>query len=152
MLALLYCAFALTGILTALPGPWLPILSKKWMLTDAQAGSLIAAQFLGNALGCCFAIRKLRSSLLFGLAFLMFGTGGLAFLHWPILQAGFFCCGIGLGLTIPATNLLIANLSSQRRAISLNLLNCVWGIGAILCPALVLIGKSLVRLKAWFSL
>ena len=143
MLALLYCAFALTGILTALPGPWLPILSKKWMLTDAQAGSLIAAQFLGNALGCCFAIRKLRSSLLFGLAFLMFGTGGLAFLHWPILQAGFFCCGIGLGLTIPATNLLIANLSSQRRAISLNLLNCVWGIGAILCPALVLIGQKL---------
>ncbi len=142
-LVLLYCAFALTGILTALPGPWLPILSKKWMLTDAQAGSLIAAQFLGNALGCCFAIRRLRSSVLFGLAFLMFGAGGLAFLHWPILQAGFFCCGIGLGLTIPATNLLIANLSSQSRAISLNLLNCVWGVGAILCPALILIGQKL---------
>ncbi len=143
LLAFLYCAFASTGILTALPGPWLPILSKRWMLTDAQAGSLIAAQFLGNALGCCFAIRRLRSSVLVGLAFLMLGTLGMAFLHWPTLQAGFFCCGIGLGLTIPATNLLIANLSSKRRAISLNLLNCVWGIGAILCPALVLIGQKL---------
>lgn len=143
MLPLLYCAFALTGILTALPGPWLPILSKKWMLTDAQAGSVIAAQFLGNTIGCCFAIRRLRSSLLFGLALLMLGTYGLAFLHWPSLQVGFFCCGIGLGLTIPATNLLIASLSSQRSAISLNLLNCVWGVGAISCPALVLLGQKL---------
>lgn len=143
MLPLLYCAFALTGILTALPGPWLPMLSKKWILTDAQAGSVIAAQFLGNTIGCCFAIRRLRSSLLFGLALLMLGSCGLAFLHWPSLQVGFFCCGLGLGLTIPATNLLIANLSSQRSAISLNLLNCVWGMGAISGPALVRLGQEL---------
>lgn len=141
LLVLLCCVFALTGVLTALPGPWLPILSKKWALTDSQAGSVIAAQFLGNAIGCFFAVRKLRSSLFLGLALMLLGTCGLVFLHWPDLRAGFFCYGIGLGLSIPATNLLVAALLPARRAVSLSLLNCVWGVGAISCPTLILIAQ-----------
>jgi FHS family glucose/mannose:H+ symporter-like MFS transporter len=141
LLVLLYCVFALTGVLTALPGPWLPILSKKWMLTDTQTGSVIAAQFLGNMIGCVFAVRKLRSSLFLGLALMLLGTCGLAFLRWPALRVGFFCYGIGLGLSIPATNLLVATLLPARRAVSLSLLNCVWGVGAISCPTLIQIAQ-----------
>src|SRR5947207_2896260 len=141
LLILLYCVFALTGVLTALPGPWLPILAKKWMLTDTQAGSVIAAQFLGNTIGCFFAVRKLRSSLLLGLAMMSLGTCGSVFLRWPDLLICFFCSGIGLGLSIPATNLIVATLLPIRRAVSLSLLNCVWGVGAISCPVLVLIAQ-----------
>jgi fucose permease len=143
LLVLLYCVFAITGVLTALPGPWLPILARKWMLTDTQAGSVIAAQFLGNMIGCFFSVRKLRSSLLFGLTLMFLGTCGFVFLHWPNLRGCFFCYGIGLGLSIPATNLIVATLHPARRAASLSLLNCVWGVGAISCPVLVLIAQRL---------
>jgi FHS family glucose/mannose:H+ symporter-like MFS transporter len=141
LLVLLYCVFALTGVLTAIPGPWLPILSKKWMLTDTQAGSVIAAQFLGNMIGCFFAVRKLRLSLLLGLALMLLGTCGSVFLRWPNLLVGFFCYGSGLGFSIPATNLIVVTLRPARRAVSLSLLNCVWGVGAVSCPVLILIAQ-----------
>ncbi|HEV2961396.1 MAG TPA: MFS transporter [Candidatus Angelobacter sp.] len=148
LLVLLYCVFALTGVLTALPGPWLPILAKKWMLTDTQAGSVIAAQFLGNTIGCFFAVRNLRSSLFLGLAMMLLGTCGAVFLRWPDLLICFFCYGIGLGLSIPATNLIVATLLPARRAVSLSLLNCVWGVGAISCPVLVLIAQRFGSMDA----
>jgi fucose permease len=143
LLVLLYSIFVLTGVLTVLPGPWLPILTQKWMLTDTQAGSVVAVQFLGNMAGCLFAVRNLRSSLFFGLALMSLGACSFTFLHWSSLLAGFLCYGFGLGLTIPATNLLVATLLPARRAISLNLLNGVWGAGAVSCPLLVLLAQKI---------
>src|SRR5205085_5489736 len=95
----------------------------------------------GNTIGCFFAVRKLRSSLLLGLAMMLLGTCGSAFLRRPDLLVCFFCYGIGLGLSIPATNLIVATLLPARRTVSLSLLNCVWGVGAISCPVLVLIAQ-----------
>jgi fucose permease len=117
------------------------------MLTDSQAGSVIAAQFLGNTIGCFFAVRKLRSSLLLGLAMMLLGTCGSVFLRWPDLLVCFLCYGIGLGLSIPATNLIVATLFPARRAVSLGLLNSVWGVGAISCPVLVLIAQRLASME-----
>jgi fucose permease len=63
VIILLYLAFIFTGVLTALPGPFLPFLLKRWGLTDAQAGSIIAAQFPANMIGALFANRNLRISI-----------------------------------------------------------------------------------------
>ncbi len=51
--------------------------------------------------------------------------------------AAIFCLGIGLGFIIPATNMMVAEINPERSASSLNLLNLVWGLGALLCPPLV---------------
>src|SRR5258707_955252 len=104
VMVLLYISFALTGVLTALPGPLLPIMLKGWMLTDAQGGSIIAAQFFASMTGALFANRNLRTSLFLGLLLMAVGTFGLAVLPWPRLLITVSCYGLGLGMTIPAIN------------------------------------------------
>ena len=148
MMIVLYSAFILTGILTALPGPLLPILLKRWVLTDAQAGSIVAAQFLSNMLGAIFANRNLRISILVGLATMAAGTFGLAVLPWPYFLMAVVCYGVGLGLAIPAINLTVAARQSERRAASLAMLNGVWGIGAISSPALIFLAQRFASINA----
>jgi fucose permease len=142
VMVLLYISFAFTGILTALPGPLLPIMLKGWILTDAQGGSIIAAQFFASMIGALFANRNLRTSLLLGLVLMAVGTFGLAVLPWPLLRIAVFCYGLGLGMTMPAINLTIAARYVDSRAASLSILNCVWGVGAISCPALVFVAQK----------
>ncbi|MCU1308547.1 MAG: transporter, major facilitator family [Acidobacteriaceae bacterium] len=142
VMVLLYLSFALTGVLTALPGPLLPILLKGWTLTDAQGGSIIAAQFFASMTGALFANRNLRTSLLMGLFLMALGTFGLAVLPWPHLRIAVSCYGLGLGMTMPAINLTIAARYVDSRAASLSVLNCIWGVGAISCPALVFVAQK----------
>jgi len=142
VMILLYLAFVLTGVLTALPGPLLPILLKRWALSDAQAGSIVAAQFLANMVGALFANRNLHASMVVGLGTMAIGTFGLTVLPWPYLPAAMVCYGLGLGLSIPAINLTVAASNSKNRAASLSILNSVWGIGAISCPALMFIAEK----------
>jgi FHS family glucose/mannose:H+ symporter-like MFS transporter len=145
---LLYFSFAITGVLTALPGPLLPILLKAWTLTDAQGGSIIAAQFFASMTGALFANRNLRTSLLLGLVLMAVGTFGLAVLPWPLLRFAVSCYGLGLGMTIPAINLTIAARYVDSRAASLSVLNCIWGVGAISCPALVFVAQKFVSTRS----
>ena len=49
--ATLYAAFVLTGIVTTLLGPVLPVLVSWWGLDDGDAGVLFVAQFAGSMLG-----------------------------------------------------------------------------------------------------
>jgi len=45
--------------------------------------------------------------------------------------------GAGLGLAVPAANLLVAEVNPGRRSAALNLLNFSWSVGAVACPFLV---------------
>jgi fucose permease len=56
--------------------------------------------------------------------------------------------GVGMGLTIPTTNLLVSELNPRRRAAALNFVNLAWGLGAVLCPFLVA-GLDHLRHLAW---
>jgi fucose permease len=47
------------------------------------------------------------------------------------------CYGLGLGLTIPACNLLVAELNPGRRTAAVSLLNFSWTLGAVACPFLL---------------
>lgn len=148
LLALLYLAFALTGVLTALPGPLLPILLQRWTLTDAQGGAIIAAQFLAGLIGALFANRDRSQSILMGLTLMALGTLGLAYLAWPFLLVAVAGYGLGLGLSIPAINLKVAERNADSRAASLSLLNCFWGAGAVSCAALVFVAQRFASIRA----
>jgi FHS family glucose/mannose:H+ symporter-like MFS transporter len=53
---------------------------------------------------------------------------------------GVFCIGaygFGLGIAVPAANLLVAEVNPRRRSATLNLLNFCWSAGAVSCPFLV---------------
>lgn len=148
----LYTVFALTGLLTALPGPLLPILLQRWRLTDAQGGAIVAAQFMAGLAGALVANRDRRLSLLVGVAAMAAGTFGLAFLPWPYLIAAIFGYGLGLGLAIPAINLTIAERNASSRAASLSLLNCVWGLGAVSATAVIFIAQKFSSVRTVLTL
>src|SRR6266850_6387170 len=139
---LVHAAFVLTGVMTTLLGPMLPVFSARWVLSDSQAGYLFTAQFATSILGVAVSSVLVhrygyRLTLVFGLGFMAVGAGALARASWTVGLVSVCVYGFGLGLTIPTANLLIAELHPDRRAAALNLLNFSWGIGAVCCPFVV---------------
>lgn len=145
--AMAHAAFVPTGMVTVMLGPLLPLLAARWSLNDAQAGYLITAQFLGSLLGT-FASGLLlprlgfRSSVAVGQILMALGVAGLISAGFGLGGAAIFCYGVGIGITIPAGNLMVAEIEPRRRSANLNLLNFSWSAGAIACPlALSLLQK-----------
>jgi MFS transporter, FHS family, glucose/mannose:H+ symporter len=140
--ALLHSGFVLTGVVNTMLGPLLPVLSTRWRLTDTQAGLLFTSQFAGSMLGVAASSfitprSGSRLSLVAGLGMMALGTGALELGTWRLGSILAFVFGIGLGLTIPTTNLLVSELNPSRRAAALNLVNFSWGMGAVGCPLVV---------------
>src|SRR5579863_5414471 len=137
-----YASFVPIGITNVLLGPLLPILSARWSLNYSQAGALINVQYVASTIavalsgvlaarwGFRFAIKTGLLLMSAGVGLLLAGPKGLG-----------VCCiaayGGGLGLTVPAANLLVAEVNPGRRSATLNILNFCWSTGAVSCPFLV---------------
>ena len=139
--AVAHAAFVPTGIATVLLGPILPALSARWSLSDAQAGEFFTAEFLASTLGVVLSgalVPRLgyKSVIVLGLIFMAAGIGVLPMGSRLLGMAAVAGYGMGLGLTIPACNLLVAELNPGRRAAAVSLLNFSWTVGAVACPFL----------------
>lgn len=135
-------AFLPTGILTTLLSPMLPILSKRWMLTDAQVGNFFPIQFLSQLAGVLLSGYMLarvgfRTVFLSGLLLMAAGTSTLFLGTMSLGMASVAVYGLGLGLIIPTTNLMAAEVTTGSRAAAVSLLNFFWGVGAVLGSLLV---------------
>jgi FHS family glucose/mannose:H+ symporter-like MFS transporter len=138
----LHAAFFISGIATVLIGQVLPILSAKFALNDQQTAGFFPAQFAGSVTGTVltnwFGKRGKFLAASFAGCFLMAaGVILLNFGSFGICLAGFFINGIGIGLTLPAINMLILELTTERTAAALSVLNFFWGFGAILSQPFV---------------
>jgi fucose permease len=120
----------------------LPTLSARWDLNYSQAGALFTAQYLASTLavalsGWLVSRWGFRFAIKTGLLLMSAGVGLL--LAGPKVL-GIVCIGAygaGLGLAVPAANLLVAEVNPGRRSATLNLLNFCWSAGAVACPFLV---------------
>ena len=145
-------AFLPTGILQTLLGPMLPILIMRWALNDTQAGYLFLVQFLASLVGVQFSgflLARLgyRPAFLSGLLLMAGGAAGLYLGSAWLGMASVATFGLGLGLIVPADNLLIAEIGSASgspsgskdgsRASAVSLLNFFWGVGAVFCSLMV---------------
>ncbi|HEX7422369.1 MAG TPA: MFS transporter [Terriglobales bacterium] len=139
-------AFLPTGILTTLLGPMLPILIARWAMNDTQAGNLFLVQFLASLVGVqlsgvLLARLGFRPAFLSGLLLMACGVATLYMGSLWLGLASVAAYGLGLGLIIPADNLLIAEIGSgsglSSRAGAVSLLNFFWGVGAVLCSLMV---------------
>ncbi|MCU1305062.1 MAG: transporter, major facilitator family [Candidatus Sulfotelmatobacter sp.] len=100
------------------------------------------AQFGGSMLGVwgsssLMTRRHHRISLMFGLALMAWGSVMLLAATWVSGIFATFTFGVGLGFTIPTTNLLVSELNPEKRAASLSLVNFSWTIGAAVSPFLI---------------
>lgn len=142
LLILLHLVFFVSGILTVLIGQVLPIMAGGFALTDLQAGYYFPAQFSGSILGTLatgWFGRRNNFVLATAIGCLCMAAGVMGMnLNWfEGSLAGFFATGIGIGLTLPSTNMLVLELNPQRSASALSLLNFCWGLGAIFCKPFV---------------
>lgn len=146
----LFAGFVITGGVATILGPALPIFIARWTLTDAQAGLFFTTQFTGSFTGVVLSslllTRGYRNALVIGFLLLAAGVAGLASSSQLVALSSTAVYGFGFGLTIPATNLCVAEIAGARRAAALNLLNMAYGAGAIACPILMLAGLNAGRL------
>ncbi|MEO1092062.1 MAG: MFS transporter [Pseudomonadota bacterium] len=133
-------AFVGIGAANALYGPSLPALSDRYALDGASAGLVLAAHGTGAfvAVAACL-MPGLEARMRFRPAFalMMIGLGALLIagdLAWPFLLIGAFSIGIGFGLLTVGFNGLFARSFGNSSASMVNLLNAVYGIGAIFAP------------------
>ena len=149
--ALIYSSFVLAGVVTTLLGPILPLLMARWAMTDERAGLFFTFQFFGNlagiaSLGTLLTRRGYGRTFVIGFASIAAGIAGL---NLGNEYACLFCTavfGYGLGLILSGINLWTAEVAGARRTAALSVLNVAWGIGAIACPALVLLAHQSGRL------
>lgn len=145
-IALIHADFLITGIVMTFIGPMLPILARRWSLTDAQSGSLIFVQFFSSMFGMLLSgvsvqRQGYRFTLIVGALLMASGMALLASGSWGMGIIAVSILGVGYGLTTPAGNLRTAEINPEKSASALNVVNAVWGIGAMSSPFLVALAQ-----------
>ena len=152
--AVLHAGFVVTGAVTTLLGPILPLLMIRWSLGDADAGFFFTLQFCGNlfgiaSLGVLLVRRGYRFTLTLGFSLMAIGVAGLLAAGPFEARLATLVLGSGLGLTISGVNLWVgedASEISRHRASALSLLNMTWGLGAVAFPVVVMRAQRAGRL------
>ena len=139
--------FLVSGSVTVLIGQLLPILAKQYSLDDLQLSFYFPAQFAGSLVGTVMTSRFARKSKfitasVIGAVLMAVGVLLMNVDSFPVSLAAFMINGVGIGLTLPAINMTVLELSPQNAASSLSLLNFFWGVGAILCKPFVDLSSS----------
>ncbi len=137
-----YASFVPIGIVTVLLGPMLPTLSTRWSLNYSQAGALFTVQYLAATAavalsGWLVGLRGYRFAINVGLVLVTAGMVLLLAGPKALGMAGIAAYGAGLGFTVPAANLLVAEVNPKERSAKLNVLNFCWSTGSVACPFLV---------------
>jgi fucose permease len=125
----------------------LPTLSARWSLNYSQAGALFTAQYLASTSAVALSgVLVSRWGFRFAMkAGLLLSTAGVALLLSGPKILGIACIaayGAGLGLAVPAANLLVAEVNPGRRSVVLNVLNFCWSAGAVGAPFLVAVAAK----------
>jgi fucose permease len=152
---LLHLDFALTGIVMTFLGPMLPSLSVRWSLNDARSGALIFAEFFSSMLAMLISgwlVGRIgyRLTLIAGLLLMACGMILLPFGPWVMGMAAICVFGVGYGITTPAGNLRTAEINPENSASALNVINAVWGLGAMSSPFLVALALRAHRPDLFF--
>jgi fucose permease len=140
----LYAGFVVAGVATTLMGPLLPILIARWALNDQRAGLFFTAQFCGSMAGVAslswMLKRGYRSTFVCGFLLIACGIAGLNLSQYAFALAAAAVFGFGLGQSLSATNLWVAEVARDRVA-ALSILNLMWGIGAVASAPLVMLAQ-----------
>ena len=152
-------AFLLLGAVVALYGPLFPQLRTVFDVGIDEVGAVVSAHFLGSFVTVITSgvlLRRLgyRTVLLAGSGVLVVGLGVMAVApSWPVFVLGAGLLGLGFGAVQVAANLLVARTfeveptnasgagtpNASGAASALNMVNAVFGLGALTVPLLVVL-------------
>ena len=134
----LYAGFAATGIALTLPGALLPLLLRRWSMSDARGGVLLFSFYAMGSLGSYSARGKMNRSVARGALLTVAGALCLAWAgRWSAYPA-MALYGLGLSLTMTSISLLLSQRFPSERRLELTRLNLIWAVGAALGPWIAL--------------
>jgi len=144
LLTLLFAGFFLTGLEITLAGPLLPQFIARWSLSDSGAGVFFAVQFSASLAGVWIASLVThyfgtRTPLLAGYFVMAVGLATVNSASMTVALIALGCLGLGYGLVVPPTNLMVAQIGGAKSASLVSLVNFAWGAGAVSCSPLVLL-------------
>src|ERR1019366_7053459 len=139
------------GLIAAMLGTLLPELSRKYGLTPDQNSGIALAQAIGLiiaslAVGPLIDNKGKKTGLLLGLGLIAASLFVLPSSPAGALAMVFLAQGVGGGIIVTAANALVSDISEERRATTLNLLNLFFGLGGLVTPlvgAYVLSGNTI---------
>ncbi len=141
-LLILHVVFFLSGTTTVLIGQVLPILARRFTLGDLEVSWFFPSQFAGSLIGTFLTSYFAKRSNFFAATLLggLLMAAGVAMMNadsFTVCIIGFVINGLGIGLTLPAINMLILEANLGRVGSALSILNFCWGFGAIICKPFV---------------
>ena len=136
-------AFGLVGMALSLYGPAFPALQGRFDIGAQAVGLIVSLHFLGGfvavvTIGPVIARLGYRRPLASAAALAAVGSAGVALgPGWELVLLGAFLLGLGLGFLDIGLNLLLVRSFDEGGAPVLNLLHALFGLGAVLGPALM---------------
>ncbi len=136
--------FILMGAVTSLFGPLLVSFTHRFHLSLPSAGAALSVYFIGATLGVLpgwLGLKRLQGRLVlsFSLVTIVLGAAGAAFSHsWILFLASVFLIGLGFGALDIGLNTLLARTALQGRAHRLSIGNAGYGVGAVICPLVII--------------
>ncbi len=139
-----FFAFSLIGIAQALFGPSLPAFERLYELGPGAAGLILSAHWVGAFVSVSLSALNLPNWALrwrpgLGVASIAIGSTAIfSTTSWELALLGAAFNGCGYGLLTVGFNGFAASSFGARSPVLLNLLNAVFGVGAIGAPLLLL--------------
>jgi fucose permease len=136
-------AFMLIGAVGAFYGPLLPILEARYGFGPSVASTVLSAHAIGGFIGvltAAQALRVLSNRVYLVLSTAALGAGCLVMAvapAWWVVVLGAGVVGFGFGALDLGINQLFAYSFGARAGTLLNVLNGVYGIGAVAGPLLI---------------
>ena len=136
------------GMIASVAGTIVPDVSKRFGLTPEQIGNVFLAQAIGLiiasvSVGPLLDNKGKKTGLLLGfilIAIALFAVPNST--SYYMIMPFMLLLGLGGGIIVTAANALVSDISDERRASTLNLLNLFFGLGGLATP---FIGANLLN-------
>lgn len=138
-----FLSFILIGAVQAMYGPAFPLFRDTFGVSTSQVGLTVSLHFFGGVISILlagllierFGYRRVLSGSILVMAL---GSLGVALSpNWPTVLASALVLGFGFGGVDIGLNILFGQSFGTRGAAALNLLNAMFGLGAVLGPLLI---------------
>lgn len=133
-------AILVYGVIAAMLGTLLPQLASRFNLTAAQQGTVALFQAIGLivasvSVGPLIDNKGKKLGLVLGLLLISIALFALPnSTGYESVCAYMLLMGVGGGIVVTGANALVSDISEEKRASTLNLLNLFFGLGGLLTP------------------
>ena len=128
------------GMIASIAGTIIPEVSQRFGLSPEQIGNVFLAQAIGLiiasvSVGPLIDNKGKKTGLLLGLALIVIALFAVPnSTGYYMIMAFILLLGLGGGIIVTAANALVSDISEDRRASTLNLLNLFFGLGGLATP------------------